>query len=61
MSLQTHQVQCPYCGELIEVDVEPLEESQSFIEDCSVCCRPIQFEAASNSDGEMEVVANRSE
>jgi hypothetical protein len=61
MSLETFPVQCPYCGEPIEVDVEPLEESQSFIEDCTVCCRPIQYEASTNSEGEVEVVANRSD
>jgi len=61
MSLQTFKVLCPYCGEEIEIDVEPLEESQQFIEDCTVCCRPIQYEASSNFDGEIEVSANRSE
>ena len=61
MSLQTYPVQCPYCGETIEVDVEVLEEAQSFIEDCSVCCRPIQYEASSNSEGEVEVIASRSD
>ena len=61
MPLETCAVQCPYCGETIEVDVEPLEETQSFIEDCTVCCRPIQYEATSNSSGELEIVASRSE
>ena len=61
MSLETHPVQCPYCGESIEVDVETLNESQSFIEDCTVCCRPIQYEASLNMEGEVEVTANRSE
>jgi hypothetical protein len=61
MALQTFSVQCPYCGETIEVDVEPLQESQSFIEDCTVCCHPIQYEATGNLDGEIEVAANRSE
>ena len=61
MSLESHTVQCPYCGETIEVDIEILEEAQSFIEDCSVCCRPIQFEVSTNVDEELEVVATRSE
>jgi uncharacterized Zn finger protein len=61
MSLQTHNVQCPYCGETIEVDIELLEEAQSFIEDCSVCCRPIQYEVATNAEEEIEVIATRSE
>ena len=61
MSLQSHNVQCPYCGEQIEVDIEVLEEAQSFIEDCSVCCRPIQLEVETNSEDEVEVIASRSE
>jgi len=61
MPLETHSAQCPYCGETIEVDIEILEEAQSFIEDCSVCCRPIQFEVTTNSEDEIEVLATRSE
>jgi hypothetical protein len=34
---------CPYCGELIEVLVDTSVEEQDYIEDCSVCCRPIEF------------------
>lgn len=33
---------CPYCGEPLEFQVEPLDGSQDYIEDCSVCCQPIQ-------------------
>jgi hypothetical protein len=36
-------VQCPHCGEVISVLIDTTEDSQSYIEDCSVCCRPIQF------------------
>jgi hypothetical protein len=61
MPLETLSAQCPYCGETIEVDVEPLEEAQTFIEDCSVCCRPIQYSVTTNADDEIEVIATRSE
>jgi hypothetical protein len=60
MSLSTHEVQCPYCGESIEVDVERLEEAQSFIEDCTVCCRPVQYTVVPGDEGP-EVVAGRSD
>ena len=36
------QVHCPYCGELIEMAVDGSAGSQAYIEDCSVCCRPIE-------------------
>ena len=32
---------CPYCGEAIEVLVDLSLTEQEYIEDCSVCCRPI--------------------
>ncbi len=35
------QVQCPYCGEWIELWI-PSDAEGEFIEDCEVCCRPWQ-------------------
>ena len=37
------EVQCPYCWESIDVMVDDCGESQQYIEDCQVCCRPINF------------------
>ena len=34
---------CPYCGEVIEVVVDASLEQQDYIEDCSVCCRPMRL------------------
>jgi hypothetical protein len=33
---------CPHCGELVETFPDPGGgEHQEYIEDCSVCCRPM--------------------
>ncbi|MGE0041370.1 MAG: CPXCG motif-containing cysteine-rich protein, partial [Vicinamibacterales bacterium] len=32
-------VQCPFCGELVEVYVEP-DVGGTFVQDCVVCCNP---------------------
>lgn len=32
-------VVCPYCGEEVEIYVEP-DVTGSFIQDCEVCCHP---------------------
>jgi hypothetical protein len=32
-------VTCPYCGEQIEIYVEP-DVAGSFVQDCEVCCNP---------------------
>ncbi len=35
---------CPYCGEPQSVRLEPCGgRRQSFIQDCEVCCKPIQI------------------
>ncbi len=32
---------CPYCGETVEVAVDPGgPSSETYTEDCPVCCRP---------------------
>jgi len=37
------QVQCPYCGEAFEVVIDHCGENQQYIEDCQICCQPINF------------------
>lgn len=39
--LETQKDYCPYCGEFIELVIDPLLFNQEYVEDCSVCCRPI--------------------
>jgi hypothetical protein len=36
-------IHCPYCGESFETLVDLSAGSAEYIEDCQVCCRPIQF------------------
>jgi len=36
-------VRCPYCGERLETRVDLTTGEPSFVEDCEVCCRPIEF------------------
>ncbi|MCB1802735.1 MAG: CPXCG motif-containing cysteine-rich protein [Gammaproteobacteria bacterium] len=42
-ALDGRTIQCPYCGEMIELSVDTSAGEQAFIEDCSVCCRPIEL------------------
>jgi len=39
--IDTVVTECPYCGEQIELLVDCSIENQEYVEDCSVCCRPI--------------------
>jgi len=38
-----HDISCPYCGEHITVLVDPSEAFQRYIEDCQVCCNPMNL------------------
>lgn len=42
---QEQSVSCPYCGETISILVDTSVPEQAYVEDCSVCCRPIDFRA----------------
>ena len=42
-SLQSRTVQCPYCGEPFETVIDLSAGSTSYIEDCQVCCQPIEL------------------
>lgn len=56
------EVSCPYCGESISVWVdEGGGGSQRYVEDCSVCCRPIELIVESDENGEPAVAALRSD
>lgn len=46
------EVECPYCGEIFGILVDTCHGSLEMIEDCSVCCRPIQL-SLRFEDGEL--------
>lgn len=50
-------IHCPYCGEPVEIFVEESAEAQRYIEDCAVCCKPIELAVTIGADGEVEVKA----
>ncbi|OFW39649.1 MAG: hypothetical protein A3J29_17425 [Acidobacteria bacterium RIFCSPLOWO2_12_FULL_67_14b] len=46
----THVVMCPYCGEEIEIYVEP-DVQGSYVQDCEVCCNPWMVRVSRDEDG----------
>lgn len=50
-SVQPQAVQCPYCGEVFDTVVDLSAGSTSYIEDCQVCCQPIEFRLEVADDG----------
>ena len=51
-------IQCPYCGEAIELLVDDSAGEQCYVEDCHVCCRPIEVAVTFDADGTPEVIAS---
>ena len=43
MSVIEQSIHCPFCGESISILLDLSAGGQSYIEDCQVCCRPIQI------------------
>jgi hypothetical protein len=46
-------IHCPYCGESFETTADLSAGSQRYIEDCAVCCRPIEITLQVGHDGEL--------
>ena len=49
------QVQCPHCGEIITSTADTSQGDYSTIEDCEVCCAPMNIEVICEP-GEVEEV-----
>ncbi len=48
-------IDCPYCGESIEILLDASVDDQNYIEDCQVCCRPITLNVDVDADGDPHV------
>lgn len=55
--VEPFEISCPYCGEVIEILIDPSVESQAYIEDCQVCCRPINMAVTIDGEGNPTVNA----
>lgn len=58
-ALQEQLITCPYCGEMIAVLIDCSVPQQDYIEDCQVCCCPIDFNVAVKADGEPAVTVRQ--
>jgi transcription elongation factor Elf1 len=38
-----HEFTCPYCGEEISMVLDLSAGPQTYVEDCEVCCKPIEI------------------
>jgi len=47
---------CPYCGEMLPIHLDLSAGSQTYVEDCQVCCQPIQMVVRVGEGGALESV-----
>jgi len=53
--------QCPYCFEQVSMLLEVYSGNQSYIEDCEVCCRPIEISYTCENGEIVSFVADRAQ
>jgi hypothetical protein len=53
--LQESTISCPYCGETISILVDGSVEEQQYIEDCEVCCRPMDIRVKVPENGSLRI------
>ena len=46
-------IECPYCGESIDTVMDLSAGSFRYIEDCQVCCQPIDLAGEVDESGEL--------
>jgi len=51
--LESVTLHCPYCGEAFETTVDCSAGSQAYVEDCAICCRPIEVRLRIDDAGEL--------
>jgi transcription elongation factor Elf1 len=56
-----HSFSCPYCGEEISMVLDDSVSRQTYIEDCEVCCRPIEIIYAIEDEALVEFTAKTTE
>jgi hypothetical protein len=56
------ELQCPWCAEVYGTHVDLIDHSRFYIEDCQVCCQPIEVSLDVSEQGELlGATAGRSE
>jgi len=51
-------IDCPRCGETVEVLVDLSIPLQEYTEDCPVCCRPMILKVTSGESGLAEIMVS---
>lgn len=61
LQLSPNSITCPFCWEIIEILIDPSIAAEEYIEDCQVCCNPINIAVSIDSAGDAKVSASNPE
>lgn len=50
MSIAERRIHCPFCNESMTILLDLSAGGQSYIEDCQICCQPMQISFDTVSD-----------
>ena len=53
--IEPAHIRCPYCGEPLEITIESSVRRQDYIEDCQVCCKPINLRIGISDAGQLNI------
>lgn len=49
-SVIEHRISCPFCAESMSILLDISAGDQSYIEDCQICCQPMQISFQSDNE-----------
>ncbi|ATD67813.1 CPXCG motif-containing cysteine-rich protein [Luteimonas chenhongjianii] len=52
-------MRCPWCGERFETLVDASADAADYIEDCPVCCRPIEMQLRVGTEDDYRLQGGR--
>jgi len=59
LELVERRIECPFCAESMTIVVDLSAGAQSYIEDCQVCCQPMQISFDLDDDRLCKLRADR--
>ncbi|QMU61826.1 MAG: CPXCG motif-containing cysteine-rich protein [Gammaproteobacteria bacterium] len=57
--LTPSSIDCSYCGERLEILIDSSAGNQDYVEDCQVCCSPIEISVQIDSSGEIANIQSK--
>ena len=57
--MEEFAIECPHCGEMIDILVDDSVVEQEYYEDCSVCCCPILCKQTLGEQNKLQLIVKK--